>query len=268
MAFFKFRLSRSDRSSTVADSDNAAENVEAVRRRARYRLIGSVVLVTTAVVGFPLLFDTQPRPVSMDTPIVIPSRQAAKSESVVAAPQLPALPAQAGLDAKEEVLKDDAAKPVEPLQAVEENKQDAKPEVKPVAPADLPVQEHKAVEKVASKPAEKKADKPAEKKPEPPKPASVSSAERAQALLDGKAPEAGASKYLIQVGAFTEAAKVKEVRAKLEHAGLKTYVQVTDTKDGKKLTRVRLGPYHGKDEADKVTERIHKLGLKASVLKL
>lgn len=260
MAFFKFRLSRSDRSSTVADSDNAAENVEAVRRRARYRLIGSVVLVTTAVVGFPLLFDTQPRPVSMDTPIVIPSRQVAKSESVVAAPQLPALPAQAGLDAKEEVVKDEAAKPVEPAQAVEE--------VKPAAPAALPPQEHKAAEKVVPKPAEKKTDKPAEKKQEPTKPASVSSAERAQALLDGKAPEAGASKYLIQVGAFTDAAKVKEVRAKLEHAGLKTYVQVADTKDDKKLTRVRLGPYHSKDEADKVTERIHKLGLKASILKL
>ena len=126
MAFFKFRLSRSDRSAAVADSDNSAENVEAVRRRARYRLIGSVVLVTIAVVGFPLLFDTQPRPVSMDTPIVIPPRQVAQGESVVAPPQLPALSTQAGLDAKEEVVKDEAVKTIAaPQAAAEVVKQDA-----------------------------------------------------------------------------------------------------------------------------------------------
>ena len=258
MAFFKFRLSRSDRSSSVADSDSSAENVEAVRRRARYRLIGSVVLVTTAVVGFPLLFDTQPRPVSMDTPIVIPSRQVAQVESVVAPPQLPALPAQAGLDAKEEVVKDEAAKvPAEsqPAQAT-----------KPQAPDAAPVEDSKPAEHKVQKPEQK----PVQKKEETAaaKSTGLSSAERAKALLEGKTPDADAAKYLIQVGAFTEMDKVKEVRAKLEHAGLKTYTQVTDTKDGNKLVRVRLGPFKGKDEVEKAAERIRKLGLKAAVLKL
>lgn len=257
MAFFKFRLSRSDRSSTVADSDNSAENVEAVRRRARYRLIGSVVLVTTAVVGFPLLFDTQPRPVSMDTPIVIPPRQVAQGESVVAPAQLPvvpALPAQAGLDAKEEVVKDESAQALAQPKPAEAVKQET--------PAVAPVPE--------SKPVVPKAEKPSQAKAEPvaAKSTTTSSAERAQALLDGKTPESDAPKYLIQVGAFTEMDKVKEVRSKLERAGLKTYTQVTDTKDGKKLVRVRLGPYKGKDEADKIAERIRKLGLKAALLKL
>ena len=254
MAFFKFRLSRSDRSSTVADSDNSAENVEAVRRRARYRLIGSVVLVTTAVVGFPLLFDTQPRPVSMDTPIVIPPRQVAQGESVVAPAQLPALPAQAGLDAKEEVVKDEGAQAVAQPKPAEAVKQET--------PTVAPVPE--------SKPVVPKAEKPSQAKAEPvaAKSTATSSAERAQALLDGKTPESDAPKYLIQVGAFTEMDKVKVVRSKLERAGLKTYTQVTDTKDGKKLVRVRLGPYKGKDEVDKIAERIRKLGLKAAVLKL
>lgn len=246
MAFFKFRLSRSDRSSSVADTDSAAENVEAVRRRARYRLIGSVVLVTTAVVGFPLLFDTQPRPVSMDTPIVIPSRQVAQGESVVAPPQVPALPAQSGLDAKEEVVKDEGVKVSAESKPAEVLKQEAPV----VTPSEEP------------KPAQKKAE------PAPVKSASMSSAERAKALLEGKTPEADVSKYLIQVGAFTEMDKVKEVRSKLERAGLKTYTQVTDTKDGKKLVRVRLGPFKGQAEVDKVAERVRKLGLKAAILKL
>ena len=254
MAFFKFRLSRSDRSSSVADTDSAAENVEAVRRRARYRLIGSVVLVTTAVVGFPLLFDTQPRPVSMDTPIVIPSRQVAQGESVVAAPQLPALPAQSGLDAKEEVVKDEGVKVSAESKPAEVLKQEA--------PVVTPSEEPKPAEQKAEKPAQKKAE------PAPVKSASMSSAERAKALLEGKTPEADVSKYLIQVGAFTEMDKVKEVRSKLERAGLKTYTQVTDTKDGKKLVRVRLGPFKGQAEVDKVAERVRKLGLKAAILKL
>ena len=66
MAFFKFRFPGQAASSpapaeTVASG--SGESVELVRRRARHRLIGAVVLVLLAVVGFPLMFDTQPRPV-------------------------------------------------------------------------------------------------------------------------------------------------------------------------------------------------------------
>ncbi|MEG1734803.1 MAG: SPOR domain-containing protein, partial [Comamonas sp.] len=50
------------------------ETVEAMRRRARHRLIGAAVLVLVGVVGFPLLFDTQPRPIPVDIPIEIPDR--------------------------------------------------------------------------------------------------------------------------------------------------------------------------------------------------
>ena len=49
-----------------------------MRRRARHRLIGAVVLVLIGVIGFPLLFDTQPRPIAVDIPIEIPDRNKAK----------------------------------------------------------------------------------------------------------------------------------------------------------------------------------------------
>jgi DedD protein len=74
MAFFKFRMP-AQTASTEAAAPGPNENLEVVRRRARHRLMGAVVLVLVAVVGFPLLFDTQPRPVAVDTPIVIPDRQ-------------------------------------------------------------------------------------------------------------------------------------------------------------------------------------------------
>src|SRR6478609_8164362 len=73
MAFFKFRKG-SDATPAAAAQP---ESVEALRRRARHRLIGAAVLVLVAIVGFPLLFDTQPRPVAVDIPIEIPDRHRA-----------------------------------------------------------------------------------------------------------------------------------------------------------------------------------------------
>ena len=61
--------------------------------------------------------------------------------------------------------------------------------------------------------------------------------------------------------------KVREVRDKLERTGLKTYTQVVDTKDGKR-TRVRLGPFDSRAEADKAVGRVKGVGLSASVLAL
>ena len=71
----------------------------------------------------------------------------------------------------------------------------------------------------------------------------------------------------MQVGAFADNDKAREVRAKLERAGLKTYTQVVDTKDGKR-TRVRVGPFANRAEADKAVARIKGLDLPASVLTL
>src|SRR4051812_26776011 len=74
MAFFKFRKGGDESPASPAQ----AETVEDLRRRARHRLIGAAVLVGIAVIGFPLLFDTQPRPVAVDIPIEIPDRAKAK----------------------------------------------------------------------------------------------------------------------------------------------------------------------------------------------
>ena len=92
MAFFKFRFP-GQTASAEALTSGPNENLEVVRRRARHRLMGAVVLVLVAVVGFPLLFDTQPRPVAVDTPIVIPDRQSSSpltSATPVPAAQAPA----------------------------------------------------------------------------------------------------------------------------------------------------------------------------------
>ena len=75
MAFFKFRLPGQTAGDSASNFSNSpAESVEVLRRRARHRLIGATVLVIIGVVGFPLVFDTQPRPVSVDIAVDIPDR--------------------------------------------------------------------------------------------------------------------------------------------------------------------------------------------------
>ena len=53
----------------------------------------------------------------------------------------------------------------------------------------------------------------------------------------------------------------------LEKAGFKTYTQVINNAEGKR-TRVRVGPFTDKAEADKAAEKIKALNLAASVLTL
>ena len=98
MAFFNFRLPGQTAPASASEGlyTTPAESLEVLRKRARHRLIGSVVLVLAAVIGFPLLFDTQPRPMSVDTPIVIPERNAALAVVPVPAPA-PVTSAQSAL---------------------------------------------------------------------------------------------------------------------------------------------------------------------------
>jgi DedD protein len=90
---------------------------------------------------------------------------------------------------------------------------------------------------------------------------------RAQALLDGQAASGAGARTVVQVGAYGEADKLREARQKLEKLGLKTYTQVVEV-DGAKRTRVRVGPFASRAEADKAAARIKAAGLPAAVLTL
>lgn len=72
-------------------------------------------------------------------------------------------------------------------------------------------------------------------------------------------------KFIIQVGAYSDAVKVNEVRAKLTMAGYTTYTEEASTNTGK-MTRVRIGPINGRATADEMAKKIANLGLPVSVL--
>lgn len=244
MALFKKSRKKVDE---PKPAPSPTESIEAVRRRARHRLIGAVVLVLAAVIGFPLLFDTQPRPVAVDIPIEIPDRNKvqplpAPSQAPVAAGKVgPAPVASAPAQAKVE-------EPPRPAPAV------AAAETRP-APADKPA-------RVESPP-----EKAPEPRPEPKVDVKAAEAAKARALLEGKSVDASGARYVVQVGAFAEEAKARQAQLKLDRAGLKNYRNVADTKDGKRI-RVRAGPFASRAEADRAAEKIKGLDLPAAILTL
>ena len=275
MAFFKFRWPgrgeqpQAEKPARRPRSTPQAESIEVMRRRARHRLIGAAVLVLIGVVGFPMLFDTQPRPIPVDIPIEIPDRNkvpplvvpapapAAPAPMAAAPAPAPKPPAPAarggaavgnGLAEGEEIVQ--APRSVAP-----------KPAPAPAAP---PKPEARPEPKPEPKPPAAPEHKPAQRPDD---------AARARALLEGRAAEpavaaaAADERFIVQVGAFADADKAREARAKVERAGMKTYTQVVDTKDGKR-TRVRVGPFGSRAEADKAAARIKALELSASVLTL
>jgi DedD protein len=77
----------------------------------------------------------------------------------------------------------------------------------------------------------------------------------------------GPGRFVVQAGAYTDAAKLREARQKVEKLGLKTYTQVIDTEAGKR-TRVRVGPFTTRQEADAVAAKVKSAGLQANVLTL
>ena len=124
MALFKFRLpgqgeaapeGRRRAGATNVRKSQAAptESVESLRQRARHRVIGATVLVVAAVIGFPMLFDSEPRPVDVNVPIAIPDRDNAPPLHADAG-RAERVDAQDSLNDHEEVVTNEPAPAVVP----------------------------------------------------------------------------------------------------------------------------------------------------------
>ena len=246
LSYFK----RKSEASAAAIPPAEMDGVAAARTLARRRLIGATVLLGIGVVGFPLLFETQPRPVAIDIPIEIPRKDGAPALVLPPAVTAPAAAPAAKV----------ASVPAE----IVERSADEGRELAASAPALKPSA------KSTPKPASAASLVPAKPLPSAPKPADDGG--RARALLDGEtspssAPSAPSARLVVQVGAFADAGKLAEVRHKLEKLGLKTYTQVVEV-EGSKRTRVRVGPFDNRAEADKAAARIRAAGLPAAILTL
>jgi len=297
------------RQAPLANTRNPSDTADAmreVRARARTRLMGATVLLLVGVIGFPLLFETQPRPIPVDLPIEIPARnapsavdassRAAARHTVSAAPLAASGPAPESVsyDARPAAPAASAAASAAPAHRSPFASLAAALASGPANPGSGPASAaYVAPSMVASAAPAKSAAKPvkapaastatatAAAKPAPalhtpgpvlPPPGTASKASPAAILTGGAAtnpPDAVANggRFVVQVGAFLEDAKVRETRAKVEKLGMKTYTQPVDTPTGKRV-RVRVGPVATKAEADKIAARLKADGLQAVVLAL
>ena len=201
-----------------------------LRKRARRRLMGAIVLVAAVAVILPMVLDSEPKPTSQEINIQIPSPDAKGFTSKVV--------------------------PVAPPPGKGESKAADKPAAKaaetPEAKAPEPPLEVAAAEKSApkSKPVpEKAAAKAAEKAPE-------------KAPEKAAAPKAGT--FFIQVTALADADRAKQVQQQIIDAGLPAYVQMVAAGKGN-VTRVRAGPFATRDEAEKAREKLQGVGLEGKV---
>ena len=266
LSFFQRRAAREGAPPVTVEPGS----VEAARTRARRRLIGAAVLVALGVIGFPLVFDTAPRPLPVNIPIEIPAKdavpplappKAAPGRSAAGASAVgrvaTAEPAPLLTESASEAGRELPA-PVEKAEATEPRPAPAPPPASAAAPRAVPAEPRPAASKA------------------PARPASAESA-RALAALEGRTGESGAppaadaapagGRFVVQVGAFSEPNSARDARARVEKLGLKAYTQVVETSGGKRI-RVRVGPYGDRVEAEKAAAQIKQAGLSSAVLTL
>lgn len=204
------------------------------KKRARRRLIGAVAMTLALVIVLPMVLDADPKPVSEDVVIHIPSKHKPSRLTV----EMP----------------NDAAN-IAPNTA---------PSLAGVAPGKVeqaPSINEKAADKTTEKPAEKATDKAAVQKAVP----DAAKTEVPKEKSGDKPAAEAKTKVMIQVAALASAGKVKELRARLKKAGFTSMTQKVETSDGERI-RVRVGPYASKKEAEKVCPKLNKMKLKCTLV--
>lgn len=257
-----------------SDSSQATDLELQFKKRARRRLVGAIALVLLMLVVLPMLLeDHEQNTPQQAVTISIPSQNA---EFTTQAPIQTPTPIQTPAPA--------APNPVLESAVVETPKADVpeSPEVKSinhfsanaVAKEDI---EKKSVEikktaetkktkevKVADDKNDKlsasaldKATNTKQSMPDNPHTSEKSGAE-AKALDDSGKP------YYLQIGVFSESVNVTHLQKKLSEVKLKSYTEKIATEKGEK-TRLRVGPFDNKEQADRASDKLKIIGLSGFV---
>jgi DedD protein len=232
---------------------------QALRRRARRRLVGSLALALLAVVVLPMIFEPEPKPLGDDVEIIIPGQDSpfvptpasaapAQSEPVITnAPEILPPPTPANDIKPADKPETPAAKPT-PAEAKPQPKAD-KPE-KPEAKSEkAPAKTDKVEAKPAAVKPGAKASTTAADKPSADKPEQVRTAE----------PMASATSvsgdFFLQLGAFGAEANARQLADKVKAGGFP--VRLLAGQGGHK---VRVGPYSTRDKAVDAQNRLKAKG--------
>lgn len=201
--------------------------VDELKRRARRRLVGAVVLALAAAVILPLLLESDPKPLGDDVSIQIPPIDSGKFVN-------PLSPAPAKTpDSKVGEIKQDRKSTAAEPGAVDSktdatSRRPAKDEQHPTAQASpaAPASDVARGDAAPSGPAQQKAD-----------------------TLDSKSEAAVASGFVVQVAALADVKAASDLAARLKAGGYPGYTDGFATPQGT-MQRVRVGPYPSREKAD------------------
>lgn len=233
----------------MAELDISPDDLQ-LKKRARRRLVGAAALALLAVIVLPMVMDREPRPLSQDIQVRIPSQDSTGFTSKLV-PGKPATPMPAPEPkpvVQEKPIAQAKADPA-PVQAAE-----AQASAKAAVPASMP-----APAKALEKPAilEKRtesAEKPAvrEKK-----------AEQAEKPAPKETADA-TGQWVVQLGAYREPGKVRNLMSKLKGINVPAFTEKIETPQGS-LTRVRAGPFASQEAAEKARGRVKIIGVDGPV---
>jgi DedD protein len=245
-----------------------------LKKRARRRLVGAIVLVSVAAVVLPMVLDSEPKRSGQRVDIQIPSPDSGEFKPQPSTPgpssakAAPEAPAKAEASAKPDVSakSEPAAKPDAPPKSEASGKPEA------VAKSETPTP--KKTEPASAAPERASSSTPGTVDSgesgakvvaaDRPKEAEIAkSAKSATSVKPANGSSNGA--YVVQVAALSDAGKAKELEKRMASAGVKTYTELISTQSGE-VTRVRAGPYATRDAAEKARAQLKKAGLEGKIV--
>lgn len=213
-----------------------------LKKRARRRLVGAIALVLLAVIVLPMVMDQEPKPLTQDIQIRIPSQDPGSLSPL--ARMVPGKPTPTPLPAIAKPV-ESAAAPV--VAATAETKPENPSAAKPGGKSEPAAAPTSSERPSPAKAAERPAPKPPEKSPPP-----ASEAARATAPPN-------AEQWVVQLGAYQDMANVKLLQGKIKEMGYPSFTEKVDTPQGARV-RVRGGPFASREAAEKAQERLKKIG--------
>ena len=237
-------------------------NVDELRRRARRRLIGAIVLALAAAVLVPMLLESDPKPLGADVSVRIPPEDNAKFVNRLADKGAKPIP-------KETVATSDAAKaPAKAEDAVISGapapSESTDPGTAVLAPKKSISQAEQKVLGGSAKPAANTATPSKAPAADAVPTAAPRPIEPAAASTPGDAPKDAtkdATKdtpregYSVQLAAFADDKGANALANKLKRAAYPAYTEPLTTSKGT-LWRVRVGPFPTRDAAIDVRDKL------------
>lgn len=216
-----------DNDSRLSREPSGADPMAEHKRRARWRLIGAVLIAGSVAAIAPYVLEEQARPLADDLLIDLPVRS---SDSRAPAADTPSPSPSAASVA---VAPPAGLTPSAPLEF--------KPDPAPSS-------------KTASVPAPPAASTPTSP---PAAPAAEPSA------TDATTTTSAAEKIFVQVGAYARLEAAKTVQARMLLGGHKVTLETIKTADGSERHRVRIGPFETRESATQVRDRARSQGYEA-----